>query len=205
MSAWAYRCRSCVEGEPDWFVSQLAVEELGPNVRIVRVRVGRDWKCGLLDRTQRVAVDSQLLRDVIASDAADCPDCAEMLAAATSPPSAGTTGPAPSAVSARPSPDSQPTCPHSEPRRHAMKVQAAAISVQGHQFVVVVSRLALVSSPGEADMAIDDLQPYFGGAPVVLLAQKDDESPSYYGDRQLVELLAGIPIDKMPWKEYPVG
>ncbi len=54
-------------------------------------------------------------------------------------------------------------------------------------------------------MAIEDLQPYFGGVPVVLMAQKDDGSPSYYGDSQLVELLAHIPMNKMPWKEYPGG
>ena len=65
--------------------------------------------------------------------------------------------------------------------------------------------MMLVISPGEADMAIDDLQPYFGGVAVVLMAQKDDGSSSYYGDSQLVELLADIPIEKMPWKEYPMG
>ena len=68
MSAWAHRCYSPDEGEADWFVSQLDVEELGPDVRIVRVKVGADWKCGLLDRTQTVTVESQLLREVIASD-----------------------------------------------------------------------------------------------------------------------------------------
>ena len=82
MSAWAYRCHPCVEGEADWFVSQLDVERLGPDVQIVRVRVGRDWKCPLLDRTQAVVVDNQLLRNVIVSDEADCPECAEMLATA---------------------------------------------------------------------------------------------------------------------------
>lgn len=86
-----------------------------------------------------------------------------------------------------------------------MKVQAAAISLQGHQFVVVVSQMTLVANPGEADMAIDDLQRYFGGVPVVLLAQKDDGSPNYYGDSRFVKLLTGIPIEKMPWKEYAVG
>ena len=65
--------------------------------------------------------------------------------------------------------------------------------------------MTLVTSPGEADMAMDDLQPYFGGVPVVLMAQKEDRSPSYYGDSQLVDMLAGIPIEEMPWKEYPVG
>ena len=86
-----------------------------------------------------------------------------------------------------------------------MKAQAATISLRGHQFVVVVVPMTLVTSPGEADMAIEDLQPYFGGVPVVLMAQKKDGSPSYYGDSQLVDTLAGIPIEKMPWKEYPVG
>lgn len=84
-------------------------------------------------------------------------------------------------------------------------VQAAEISLQGHQFVVVLVPMPLVTSPGEADMAIDDLQPYFEGVPVVLMAQKEDGSPYYYGDSQLVDMLADIPIEKMPWKEYPVG
>ena len=205
MSSWSYRCHPCVEGESDWFVSQLDVEQLGPNVRIVRVRVGRDWKCALLDRTQPVVVENQLLRDVIASDEADCPECAKMLAASTSPPMARLRVSASSAGSASDSPDLQPSFPHIESRKHPMKVQAAAISVQRHQFVVVVSQTALVASPGEADMAIEDLQPYFGGVPVVLMAQKDDGSPRYHGDSQLVSLLAGIPIDKMPWKQYAVG
>lgn len=86
-----------------------------------------------------------------------------------------------------------------------MKILAAAISLRGINFVVVVAPMSLVSSPGEADMAIEDLQPYFGGVPVVLMAQNDEDLPSYYGDSQLVDMLAAIPIDKMPWQEYPVG
>ena len=58
--------------------------------------------------------------------------------------------------------------------------------------------MTLVTSPGEANMAIEDLQPYFGGVPVVLMAQKDDGSPSYYGEGRLVEILVNVQIDKMP-------
>jgi hypothetical protein len=196
MSAWAYRCHLCAEGEADCFVSQLDVQKLGPNVRIVRVRVGRDWRCALLDCSQAVVVEDHLLRDVIASDEADCPECGEMLAAMAieSAQAEGSDGD---------SSDSKHSS-HMESRKRATRLQAAAISLQGHQFVVVVSRITLVTSPGEAEMAIDDLQAYFGGVPVVLMAQKDDGSPTYYGDRQLVELLADIPIDKMPWKEYAI-
>jgi len=147
MSAWAYRCHPCGEGEADWYVSQLNVEQLGPGARIVRVRVGRDWKCALLDRTQPVVVENQLLRDVIASDEADCPQCVEMLAAATSPPIAGITESAPSAASITDSPDSEPSSPQIESRNHATKVQAAAISLRGIQFVLVACPMRLVTSP----------------------------------------------------------
>lgn len=83
-----------------------------------------------------------------------------------------------------------------------MNVQAAAISLQGQQFAVVLVQLDLIHSPGEADLAIDTLQPKFGGVTVVLMAQKEDGSPVYYGDKSLVQLLEDLPIDKMPWKDY---
>lgn len=86
-----------------------------------------------------------------------------------------------------------------------MKVQAAAISLQGRNFVVAVVAMDLVQSAGEADMAIDGMQPSFGGVPVLLMAQKDDGTPVYYGDQELVQLLADVPVDKMPWKEYSVS
>ncbi len=83
-----------------------------------------------------------------------------------------------------------------------MNVQAAAISLQGKNFAVVLVQLELVHNSGEADMAIDTLQPKFGGVPVVLMAQKEDGTPVYYGDRDLVRSLENVPVEKMPWKEY---
>lgn len=204
MSAWAYRCHPCAEDGPDWFVSQLDVEQLGPDVRIVRVRVGHDWKCALLDRGQSVVVEDQLLRSVIASDEADCPECAERLAA-ESIQSTGAMESESSADAGAESPDLQTSAVPGESGPDAAKLLAAAVSLQGQRFVVVVCPMTLLLSPGEADMAIEDLQPYFGGVPVVLMAQRDDGSARYYGDSQLTDRLADIPIDKMPWKEYAVG
>ena len=83
-----------------------------------------------------------------------------------------------------------------------MKVQAAAISLQGQQFAVVLAQMDLVQNPGEADLAIDTLQPKFGGVPVILMAQKEDGSPVYYGDQDLVLSLEDLSVDEMPWKEY---
>jgi hypothetical protein len=86
-----------------------------------------------------------------------------------------------------------------------MKVQGAAVSLGGRNFVVVHVGMELVGSPGEADMAIDTMRPSFGGVPVVLMGQNEKGSPTYYGDEDLVRLLAGVPVDEMPWKEYAVG
>ena len=83
-----------------------------------------------------------------------------------------------------------------------MNVQAAAISLQGQNFAVVLAQLDLIHNPGEADLAIDTLQPKFGGVPVILMAQKEDGTPVYYGEQDLVQLLEDLPVDKMPWKEY---
>ena len=85
-----------------------------------------------------------------------------------------------------------------------MEVQAAAISLQGVNFVVVVVNMDLVTHAGEGDMAIDTMQPKFGGAPVILMAQREDSSPVYYGDESLVKALRDIPVDEMPWKFYPI-
>jgi len=86
-----------------------------------------------------------------------------------------------------------------------MKVQAAAISLQGVQFAVVLVPMDLVQKPGEADMAIETMQPSFGGAPVVLMAQNEAGSPTYYGDRDIVKSLRDVPVEEMPWKEMSVG
>lgn len=83
-----------------------------------------------------------------------------------------------------------------------MQVQAAAISLAGSQFVIVLVDLGLVETPGEADMAIDRLSAGFGGAPVVLMGQRDDGTPVYYGDQEIVTSLRDLPLEEMPWKEY---
>jgi len=86
-----------------------------------------------------------------------------------------------------------------------MNVQAAAISLQGINFTVVLVNSELIKKTGEADMAIDSLQPNFGNVPVILMSQSEDGSPTYYGDANLVELLRDVPVDEMPWMDYNVS
>ncbi len=86
-----------------------------------------------------------------------------------------------------------------------MKIQGAAISLGGVDFVIAIVDMTLVTTHGEADMSIDSLSAGFGGIPIILMAQKEDGSPVYYGDGDLVRLLQDVPIEKMPWKEYSVS
>ena len=85
-----------------------------------------------------------------------------------------------------------------------MEVQTAAISLQGKNFVIVLVGMDLATNSGEGDMTIDTLAPKFGNVPVILMAQKEDGSPVYYGDQDLVNLLRDIAVDDMPWKTYAV-
>jgi hypothetical protein len=46
--------------------------------------------------------------------------------------------------------------------------------------------------------------PIRGNATVILMAQREDASPVYYGDQELVSALGDIPVEQMPWKTYSV-
>ncbi len=86
-----------------------------------------------------------------------------------------------------------------------MKIQGAAISLGGVNFVIALVDMTLVTTHGEADMSIESLSAGFGGIPIILMAQKEDGTPVYYGDGDLVRLLEDVPVEKMPWKEYSVA
>jgi hypothetical protein len=77
MAVWAYECRRCGDEATIWCVSEMAVAEFPEKVRIVRVKVGSRWLCATLDRTQRVAVEGMLVREVIPTDAASCAECTD--------------------------------------------------------------------------------------------------------------------------------
>lgn len=190
MAAWAYECRSCSDGGVLW-VSRERVDALPAEVRILRVKSGNAWRCALVDRSRAIALEATLLSEAVASDAGDCPGCAASIRPANAQPRALADTPLDTPVNASSAP--------------ARQLQAAAITLQGRRMLVVLAGMDLLRSPGEADMLIADLRPRFGGVEVVLMAQDDSDTPHYHGAAELMDLLADMPIDKMPWKSYPVG
>lgn len=191
MTAWAYECRSCEDDAIRWFVACESVAEMPADVGVLRIKVGDRWLCATVNRNRQIPVEGLLLREAVASDPTDCPECAEQRCRR------------PAEVSV-----TMATAAHDEqdaPDHNTRQVQAAAISLQGVRFVVVLVSLDMANSPGEADMLIDDLGPRFGNVPIVLMGQYEDGTPAYYGDRDLIDRLADVPIDRMPWKVYPFG
>ena len=178
MAQWAYAARSCTDGHL-WWVARDEVDAMPPQVGVVRVKVGPDWCCARVDRSRAVDVEAPLLRQVVASDLDDCADCA----------------PPPGAETGRTATDT--------PAPSGPGIEAAAITRAGRRMLVVLVPLDVVQSPGEAEMLAEDLRPRFGSVDVVLVAQDDDGMPHYHGDDELQALLAGVPLERMPWRTYP--
>ena len=176
MAQWAYAAGSCEDGHV-WWVARDEIEAMPRAVEIVRVKVGAEWRCARLDRSHAVDVEAQLLREVVASDGHDCPECTQA-----------------------DEPESETL---EEPSAAGPGVQAAAITIGGRRMLVVLVPLEVVQNPGEADMLADDLRPRLGGVDVVLMGQDDDGLPVYHGEAGLLGLLADVPVERMPWKAYP--
>ena len=198
MSAWAYECRARDDPAARWFVSRAAIDELPPGTRGVLVRVGDDWLPAVVDRSRQVAVEAMLLHDVIADEESTGigPGVSAESEPRTTPASLEPKPPVSGRVDP---PDAPPDGPAASPR-----VTAAAISMAGTKFMIVLVGLTTASGPGEADLVIADLQRKFG-VPIVLMGQQEDGTPVYYGDEDLKDRLAAVPVERMPWKEYTLN
>ena len=198
MAIWSYACRSCDGKDRTWHVSADRVADMPHGTRLVRVKAEDEWRCAVLISDAPVEIDAQLLRDVIPSTPEDCPECSGAILAETESVAAKDK----QDVGLRPS--ARASAPGASLAAGGRPVQAAAISLLGVRFVVVLVPLELVRSPGEADMAVETLSPSFGGVPVVLMGQDENGSPQYHGATRLIEMLADVPIENMPWKDYPL-
>jgi hypothetical protein len=142
-----------------------------------------------------------LLRDVIADE--EFTGIGPEMSAESEPRTAPTSLEPMPAVSGR---VGLPDAPPGGPSRPAASrlVTAAAISMMGTKFMIVLVGLTTASGPGEADLVIADMQRRFG-VPIVLMGQQEDGTPIYYGDEDLKDRLTAVPVDRMPWKQYTLN
>lgn len=86
-----------------------------------------------------------------------------------------------------------------------MRFQGAVIREQGVTFAIVIVKKYVVDSRSEAGVAISTFRPVFPGMPIVLMAQDHRGVPTYFGRRDIVDFMARIPLNAVPWKEYSLG
>lgn len=189
MSVWAYECRPCAGAVDEvWWVARDRIDDLPADVRLLRVQAGPHWVCAVVDRRRPVAVVGALLREAVATDAADCPDCATQLASLTG--------------RVRPFPVPHPA--ESMAGRRPVLTTAEA-QVLGCPIRLVLVTMDLLNSPGEAGMLAVDLQPHFAGATVVLMAQDADGRPHFHGPADWSDALAGLPLHQLSWRTGSSG
>jgi hypothetical protein len=84
-----------------------------------------------------------------------------------------------------------------------MQVDGAVIKEQGVTFAVVVVKRSALQNDSQANQLINQYShQLFDGLPVVLMAQDGRGVPAYMGRKDLVNFLANVPMEAIPWKRY---
>jgi hypothetical protein len=83
-----------------------------------------------------------------------------------------------------------------------MTVDAALVREQGITFAVICVRNGIVNNPTQASETIAGFAPHFGFVPLVLVEQDSSGRPTYYGRRDIVDFLANISMDRLPWRQW---
>lgn len=83
-----------------------------------------------------------------------------------------------------------------------MQFEGAVVKEQGVTFGIAVVRPSVLQS-SDRDEVKDTFADFFG-VPTVLMAQDSRGRPRYYGRRDIVNFLAKVPPQRIPWRRYTV-
>ena len=88
-----------------------------------------------------------------------------------------------------------------------MQFYGSLIKEQGVTFAIVVVKSSLLnSSEKEKKKNVDKFSTFFPPhVPLILMAQdSSSDTPSYYGRKDIVEFLANIDVNRIPFQKYTV-
>ena len=86
-----------------------------------------------------------------------------------------------------------------------MRFQGALIKEQGVTFgIIIVKPYVLAQASAAAEMRRFGMRA-FGAIPIVLMAQNHRGIPTYQGRKDIVNFLASVPMQAIPWREYTVS
>lgn len=82
-----------------------------------------------------------------------------------------------------------------------MTFDGAVIREQGVTFGIVVVKPHVLGNAHHREGMVAQATRVFGGIPTVLMAQQQGRA-RYYGRRDIVRFMAGVPVSAVPWKRY---
>lgn len=86
-----------------------------------------------------------------------------------------------------------------------MKFQGALVKEQGVTFGIVIVKPHILNSLSAADSMRAFGVRVFGPVPIILMAQNARGIPTYSGRRDIVNFLAKVPVQAIPWREYTLS
>jgi len=86
-----------------------------------------------------------------------------------------------------------------------MTFDGSVITEQGVTFAIVVVKENVINNSHEANETIASFRRVFGSKPIILMAQNYQGRPTYYGRKDIVNFLANVPMEAIPWKQYTIS
>ena len=81
-------------------------------------------------------------------------------------------------------------------------IDAALVREQGVTFAVVVARPHVLNMTTERDRLARQCATITATSLVVLMSQDSNGRPTFWGRRDIVNFLANVPFQVLPWKRY---
>ena len=86
-----------------------------------------------------------------------------------------------------------------------MQFEGAVIKEQGQTFGVLIVKPNVLSSTSDQAAMRQLGTRAFGSMPIVLMAQDSRGVPTYQGRPDIVQFLANVFIEQIPWKRYSLN
>jgi hypothetical protein len=96
-------------------------------------------------------------------------------------------------------------CDPIERNKGEVRFQGSVINEQGMTFAIAVVKRHVLNTSIDANKAMRAFAPVFGYVPVILMAQDQSGTPTWYGRRDIVNFLKNVPLSAIPWKEYTIN
>jgi hypothetical protein len=90
------------------------------------------------------------------------------------------------------------------PNPSGSKFKGAYIIERGVKFAIVTVEEDAVQSETTQKETMKAYQRYFPDAPIILMVEKENDNPEYYGRKDIVSFLYTLEPEQIKWKTYTI-